>query len=385
MKAADNRQAALQNRLNEFQKSFEEASRASKDRGKLAGLAERQQALAEQARGLAEQPMADRATLDQLDVEQAKLARELGEIMSRSPELKAEALAARARAAETLVDETRALAEKQRQEARQTGDVSAWAGPLRELAQAQAELEADARRLAADVDVPLGENERGRVNVSTLTNAREAIERGEPDQIRARMEGAENELRRVGREIEEVREDSRSLARRLLKRQEQLQQDATRTLRETVRDRSRPRDEEMAALQEKLEPLRGRQEAIAGLLGTLAVPGDKEQLKREANDRQERAVDGLEVQGFRELENRQREARERSRGWPMACLTRGGFVTRRQNKLMRAGVGPSRSRVTWSGTCVRQRHSRGGRMTRARPVKTWLTACADWCKRSNRQ
>ena len=67
----------------------------------------------------------------------------------------------------------------------------------------QRDLEDDARKLAVVVDQPLGENGRGRLNTEGLRQAVEPIERGDVEGGRERLEGAENELRRLAPTLRE--------------------------------------------------------------------------------------------------------------------------------------------------------------------------------------
>jgi hypothetical protein len=312
LRAADAALGAVVARLDEIQRRFDELGKLDEDRRRLGALADRQDALARRAEEIARDPAGplDRARLDQAAAEQAKLARELDEVLRRSPQLRAEALAAQQKDADDLAKLARALADRQRDEARRTADPAPRAAALRELAAQQRALEADARRLALRVDEPLAQNERGRLNAGALDQAAAALERVDLEAARRGLEGAEAELRRLARDVEDVRDDPKALARRLLRRQEALREDIRAAVREHVPDPSKPTDAETKALAAALAPLRDRQGAIAALAAAVPVPKDRLDARRQAVERQEAAVAALrKPDAPRELDGRQDEAR----------------------------------------------------------------------------
>src|SRR5205807_5294361 len=100
--------------------------------------------------------------------------------------------------------------------------LSKKADMLKQLADEQRAIEDAARRLAVDVDTPLVENGRGRLNTDPIRQAVEPIERGELVQGRDQTQRAEAELRRIANDLEGVPGDLKALVRRLAARQEQL-------------------------------------------------------------------------------------------------------------------------------------------------------------------
>src|SRR5262249_20008695 len=122
-------------------------------------------------------------------------------LLKKSPELRGDVLAVQAAEADTLALQAHALARRQRELARQTGDPAPKAETLRELAEAQRAVEEDARRLALEGDAPRAEIGRRRLNANTVRDAVEPIERGDLDQARQRLERAESELRRLARDL----------------------------------------------------------------------------------------------------------------------------------------------------------------------------------------
>jgi hypothetical protein len=187
--------------------------------------------------------------------------------------------------ADALARQAHALAERQRDLARAAGALSSKkADVLKELAEAQRGIEDDARRLALEVDAPLAENGRGRLNTGVIRDAVEPIERGDLDQARQRLEGAEVELRRLARDLADVPADPRAIAQRLARRQDALASQVNEALR-PFQGKSEPSDEEKAARAAALEPLAGRQQAIARLAAAIALvapAGSKKAVGEEA-------------------------------------------------------------------------------------------------------
>lgn len=307
LKKADTSLAAVVGRLEELQRRFEEASRAEDDRNRLAALANDQERLAEQA---GEIPAGDRARLDQAQAEQGRLARELEETLNRSPDLKADALAQRVQDAEELSREARQLADRQREAARRTADLSGRAAELRALVDQQRSLEDDARRFALQVDTPLSENGRGRLNTDALAAPVEPLSRGDLEQSRQRLDAAEFELNRMARDLEELRDDPRAFARRLSQREEQLRQQAVETIREALPDPDNATDEDRERLATRLRPLIERQEALMALTAALPVPQDREAARRTAQEHQQAAAEGLREPSPQPVDQRLSQARD---------------------------------------------------------------------------
>ncbi len=140
--------------------------------------------------------------------------------MKNSPALRTEALNAQAKEADDLAVRRERLPQNKREEARRTSNDTRRRSALKALADQERELEDDARRLALVIDEPLAQNGRGRTDVDALTRTIETIERGDVDQARERSREAENALNRLTRELEDVRNDPKALARRLAQRQE---------------------------------------------------------------------------------------------------------------------------------------------------------------------
>ncbi len=100
------------------------------------------------------------------------------------------------------------------------------------------------------------------------------LAQGQIDPARERLEGAENELRRLARDIEDLPLDAKALATRLFRRQDSLNHDVDQVLAD-FRDRKEPGRDGRAALAEKLKPLRMRQQAIARLARRSSPRPDK--------------------------------------------------------------------------------------------------------------
>ncbi|HEX8203602.1 MAG TPA: hypothetical protein VF590_24210, partial [Isosphaeraceae bacterium] len=308
LQQADARLGAVGERLDELQRRLDALARGDDGRRNLRALAEREDRLAALAAALRDN-RAERARLDQIHAEQDRLRRDLEELLRQSPELRAEVLAAHAREAADLADRARDLARRQREQARQTAELPRQSPALKALAAAQRQLEADARRLALDVQAPLEENGRGRLNTEAIGRAAEPIARGDLDAARPRLDEAETELRRLTRDLEDVQDDPKALARRLARRQDALRADVAAAVRDVKKEDVKT-PEAKAALAERLKPLAQRQEAIAQLVATLPAPKDQKDPARDATERTAKAVASLrDPEQPGELDARQNEAR----------------------------------------------------------------------------
>jgi hypothetical protein len=302
VQTADNRLGALGSRLDALQRDFDQAAREAEARARLAEIAARQDALARQD---------GHAAQSHPRQEQEQIARDLQELVQQSPGLRAEALAPTLDVAEALAERARELADRQRAQARQTGDLDAHAAELADLAREQEELDGDARRLALDVDEVLARNQRARLDANATEAPVDPIRRGLMDQAGQRLNQAERELRRLGRDLANLPDDARALARRLADRQEDLRRDAAEAVRETVRNADQPTEAEAAALQARMEPIIQRQAELAGLLGGLPVDQDRREAQRQAAEAVGRAAEALKKGSApRDVEPRQNEARD---------------------------------------------------------------------------
>jgi hypothetical protein len=307
LKQADNRLAAVRARLDDLQRLFDALARQDEDRRRLRALAERQDDLAAQAARLAGQ--GDPARLEQIQNEQARLTREVDELAKQSPSLRAELLEAKAKEASALAERARELADHQRAEARQTAGLNRDDPRLRALAKAQQALEDDARRLAMQVDQPLQEEGRGRLNAEALHRPLDPIERGDIAQGRQALEQAEDELRRLTRDLEDVQTDSKALARRLARRQEALRSQVQEAIRDAdLKDQDRPTREDRQALSGRFKPLAAREEAIHRLAAAIPAPGQAKQSAENAVRKTQEAADALKAPSARDADRRQQEA-----------------------------------------------------------------------------
>ena len=300
LRQADSRLGSLQNRLDELQRQFESLAKLDGDRQKLRDLASREDALAEQAaRG-----GADRA---RLLAEQDEIRKVLDELLAKSPGLRAGVLAAQGDEAERLARQARELADRQRSESRKTAEGQRLDPSIRELAEVQRALEDEARHLALDVDEPLAENGRSRLDTDSLRRASETLARGDfPDSVR-KLEEAEESLRRLNRDLEDLPGDPKALARRLARRQEALANDAAAVVAEFRKDDLIP--DRKAALETRLKPLVDRQEAIAKLAAALKAPEQQKNAAGEAVKATARAAENFKNTRPRETEEAQNNAK----------------------------------------------------------------------------
>lgn len=272
LRLADTRLSAVANRLEEIQRDLNAMAERENEVRRLQALADRQAEIAARAGGDEKQdgnpapPAAppDRIQLDRLAAEQNAVKNDLEAILRRSPDLRADVLAAEAEKAEQLARKARAVADRQREEARRATDMGRKTNTLRKLAEEQRGIEEDARRLALDVDAALAENGRPRVNVDAIRQAAEPLERGELAQGRERVAGAESELRMRAKDLEEAPRDLKSLAYRLLLRQDQIRNDLNQAIGD-ARGKDNLPAPEREALAKRLAPIAARQKAVADL------------------------------------------------------------------------------------------------------------------------
>jgi hypothetical protein len=317
LQQARDRFAAVGDRLEELRRKLNEPTRDEARLDRLHALAARQQQIADEA----ENPRdGDRARLDRLQAQQNTVRNALDALIHESPDLRGALLEAETREADRLAREARALAGRQREESRRADDPSRHAPELKALAEAQRALEDDARRLALEVDQPLAENFRSRLNIEPIRQPIEPIERGDIDQARQRLDGAEHELRRLAQDLEDVPSDPKALAGRLARRQDALNREIDEALRD-LRGQDKLSSEEKAVLAARIKSLARREEAIVGLARTIEPPQGKEgrnrfphEAAREAVNKTSRAVETLKYlspQAIDEAKNGARQALDR--------------------------------------------------------------------------
>ncbi len=304
LRGADARLGAVHHRVEELQRRFDDLAKLDGDRQRLRALAAREDALASQAARAGD----DQEALAAVRAEQEAVRAALDELAKRSPELKAGLLEAQAAEATDLAAKARDLAARQRDEARKTAEGSKRDDALKALADDQRAIERDARRLALDVDEPLAENGRSRLNARALQDAVPPIERGEVAPGRQRLEEAEAELRRLARDLEDAPADPRALARRLARRQDDLSRRVAEAVREAKRkDSLDPKPK--ATLAEATRPLIREQEAILGLAAAIRVDEPRKGPARDAIRAVGRALENLKEARPRESAARQDEAK----------------------------------------------------------------------------
>ncbi len=321
LRQADSRLGAVTARLEELQRGFNTLAEREADRRRLQALADRQSQVADKA-GDENHPDPDRARLDQLAAEQNAVKTDLDALLKKSPELRADVMAGHAAEADELARRARALAERQREEARRATDLSKKSEVFKALADQQRALEDDARRLALDVDTPLSESQRGRINTEAIRQAVEPIERGNLEQGRQRLKDAEAELRRLARDLEDAPGDLKALARRLSQRQERIAHDLGQALGESRNKPELPADQR-ATTRKALEPLVDREKEIAALARAVLDAKDSTEYTKDGEARfpreaaekavsaTTRAVEAIsELNNPRETASKANEARE---------------------------------------------------------------------------
>jgi len=310
LEQAAGRLAAVHERLGNLVSAFDGLDIQEAEIERLRDLARRQQAIAGT-------PLSggDRSLLDMAQAGQNSLRNDLDSLLKKAPELRESALDAPTRQAERLAAAARALAERERNLTRRTADPAAKDRVLQALAQAQRALEDDARRVAIEVNQPLAENGRGRLNSDAIHQAVDPIERGEFEPARERLEGAENELRRLARDLEDVPTDPKALAGRLTRRQDALNRDIDEAVR-SVQGKD-VTAEEKSRFAARMKSLAKRQDDIARLTQTIVAPAGKEgknrfphDAARDAVQKTTRAAQTLAAQQVNEIDGRKNEARQ---------------------------------------------------------------------------
>jgi hypothetical protein len=310
LEQAGGRLAALSERLGGLERAFDGLDGKEAEFQKLRDLARRQEALA-----ASELAGGNRSLLDMAQAGQNSLRNDLHSLLKNNPELRVVAVDSPARQAQRLADAARALAQRQRELSRSTTDRVAMNPALAALAKAQRALDADARRLAIEVDQPLAENSRARLNTDSIHQPISPIERGEFEQARDQLEGAENELRRLARDIEDVPADPKALAGRLARRQDALNRDIDEALR-SIHGKELAA-EEKARFAARMKSFAAREQEIARLTATIVPPDGKEarnrfphDAARDAAQNTTRAVQSLVSQKVPEIEGRKNDARQ---------------------------------------------------------------------------
>lgn len=301
------RLASTSAKLDELLRKFDELTKPDDDRRKLRDLAERQDRLASTTEKSAAQKNGESPA--NLKEEQDRLGRELDELFKNSPESRSEFLAIRAQDAADLAARARALADRQRGEARRNALNATSSPAFRSLAAKQRALEDDARRFGLRADEPLIRNQKARVDADALARAVEPLDRGDIEQARDRIAEAESALNRLGRDLRELGTDPKALARRLAQRQESLRNDTAAALGQS-REHPPETPEGKAALAARLKPLADRQDAIARLSARLATLDESKELGRRAAQATARAADDSHSPNPREIEAHQNEARD---------------------------------------------------------------------------
>ncbi len=305
LRGADSRLGAVHIRIEELQRKFEAIAKLDADRQKLRELAAREDALAAQAAQAGD----DKPQLDAIRAEQDDIRKDLDALANQAPELKAGLLEAQIEEAADLAEKARELAARQREEARKTAEGTKREATLKALAEAQRQIEIDARKLALEIDQPLAENGRSGLNAQVLQNAVAPIERGEIAPAKQRLEEGEAELRRLARDVEDAPTDLKAFVRRLMQRQEELSRHVADAVRE-AKGKNNPTPKEQADLAEALKPLAAEQDAIAKLTEAIKVDEPKKGAARDASQAVARALENLRAVRPKEAEGRQNEAKQ---------------------------------------------------------------------------
>ncbi|WP_435020933.1 hypothetical protein TA3x_002098 [Tundrisphaera sp. TA3] len=295
LRAAPARLDAARDKVDGLRRRLDALAKLADDRRKLGDLAAREDGLAARAA----EPGSDAARLRE---DQEQVRRQLDDLLTRAPALRAGLLQAQAGEAAQLAEQARQLADRQRAEARRGAEADPADARLVALAEAQRAIEEDARRLAAEVDEPLAENARPRLDAEAVRRPAEPLARGDVDGGRKAIDEAESALRRLARDLGDLPADPRALARRLARRQEAVANEVAAATAEARRKPGDPDPAARAELAARLAPLAERQEAIARLAAAIPADGPKADAAREARDAAAKAVANLRDPRPREAE-----------------------------------------------------------------------------------
>ena len=244
-------------------------------------------------------------------------ANELDALIHESPDLRGTLLAAEARAADRLAREARDLADRQREESRAPADPSRHAVELKALADAQRASRTTPAAWAWRSINRWPRISASRLNIEPIRQPIEPIERGDIDQARQHLEGAEYELRRLAHRSRGRSVRSQGTGRPSAHRQDALNREIDEVLPK-LRSRDKLDTEEKAALAARMQSIARREEAIVGLARTIQPPQGKDgrnrfphEAAREAVNKTRRAVESLKhlsPQAIDEAKNESRQA-----------------------------------------------------------------------------
>ncbi len=172
LEQAVGRLGAVNERLANLEREFDGLDIQEADSQRLDALARRQQSIA--ATPLAD---GDRSLLDMAQAGENALRNDLDSLLKKNPELRSTALDAQARQAEHLAEAAHGWPSAAAPDPPDGDDLATSDPALEALAQAQGAIEEDAWGRAFEVDQPLAENGRGRLNSDGIRQAVEPIER----------------------------------------------------------------------------------------------------------------------------------------------------------------------------------------------------------------
>ena len=165
------------------------------------------------------------------------------------------------------------------------------------------------------MDQGLQENGRSRLNAEGIRQALEPVDRGDIEGGREHLQHAEDELRRLARDVADARDDPKAVALRLLRRQDTLNRDIDEAI-QSFRGKTTTAEEKLA-FAARLKPLESRQRAITELAKSIKPPAGKEgqarfphEAARDAAAKTSRAADTLPTQKLQEITDRKNEARQ---------------------------------------------------------------------------
>ncbi len=295
LKKADAEVAAALARLEALRKENERAAQERLDQARLEMAAERQQNLAERAAELAaKDPVRDpsaKPDAEQLRREQADLANDLQRLADQSEAVKNALDAARAEQARKLGERAEDLAKAQRDvaDARRATEQKRQDDKLGDLARRQQELAERAAKLAEETKSAAQAARAAPLKPEETRKATEALKRGDASEALKRQDQAARDLDQLAGNLDRAAElgrDPREAARQLARLQDTLQKRAAEEAKKT--DAKTP-------LAQRLQEMRGEEEAIRKAAEGLSLPPRNAQAQQERAEATRQATKATEA------------------------------------------------------------------------------------------
>jgi hypothetical protein len=276
-KANEQLGAAVQ-RLEELKKANEKAAQERLDQAKVQELAEREKELAERAAELAAQKSKDESTREQLDKlkqEQARVAAELEQLTKQSEPLRQALEQAREEQMHQLAQRARELAEAERDLAKAETETEQNRNKERlgDLAHKQEDLAEQMAKFSQQTQQAARSAKSKPLQAEEAQKAAEALKQGDSQDALRRQDQTAYDLERLANDLERaarLADDPRQAAQQLARAEEGLRQRVAEEM---------GKKNEAKPLADRLQALKGEQEALAHAAENLSVPPNQPELQ----------------------------------------------------------------------------------------------------------